>query len=278
MVLDSFEWSALQVIIHNKGTDFNSNDVQSAGHLRIIAESTNKDRVTDRLVLAPGELKIRVNTKGLHPRLSILRTEQHDLTISCTESQTPAEVRQRLAQLLVLVGKVPTARHYSFTTHDDLHEFQRAITGFTVLFSGTAATFAISRRRMVVPIHKKWEAQAACVQLLESDGVVQLVAFFENFSHGESMNFVLKPTDQFESFSKSGNYGVKLSDAKFVLPVQDEAGVGADNGFVCLDQLEYPVEHDDIIVTFDVEDGTYLSPPLNPTPPPHFPLSPHPTY
>ncbi|KFX85795.1 hypothetical protein V490_09406, partial [Pseudogymnoascus sp. VKM F-3557] len=65
MVLDSFEWSALQVIIHNKGTDFNSNDVQSAGHLRIIAESTNKDRVTDRLVLAPGELKIRINTKGL---------------------------------------------------------------------------------------------------------------------------------------------------------------------------------------------------------------------
>ncbi|KFY76955.1 hypothetical protein V498_09460 [Pseudogymnoascus sp. VKM F-4517 (FW-2822)] len=265
MVLDNFEWSALHVIIHNKGSDFNTTSVQSAAHLRIIAESTNKDRVTDRLVLTPGELKIRINTKGLHPRLSILRSEQHDLTISCTESQTPAEVRQRLAQLLVLVAKVPTARHYSFASHDDLHEFQRAITGFTVLFSGTAATFAISRRRMVVPIHKKWEAQAACVQLLESDGVVQLVAFFEGFSHGESMNFVLKPTDSFESFSKGGNYGVKLADAKFVLPVQDEAGMGAENGFVCLDQLEYPVEHDDIIVTFDVEDGTY--PPILPSPP-----------
>lgn len=274
MVLDSFEWSALHVIIHNKGSDFNSTAVQSAAHLRIISESTNKDRVTDRLVLTPGELKIRINTKGLHPRLSILRSEQHDLTISCTESQTPAEVRQRLAQLLVLVAKVPTARHYSFTTHDDLHEFQRAITGFTVLFTGTAATFAISRRRMVVPIHKKWEAQAACVQLLESDGVVQLVAFFDGFSHGESMNFVIKPTDSFESFSKGGNYGVKLADAKFVLPVQDEAGVGAENGFVCLDQLEYPVEHDDIIVTFDVEDGTY--PPIPPTSPtPNIPLSPH---
>ncbi|KFY39128.1 hypothetical protein V494_04106, partial [Pseudogymnoascus sp. VKM F-4513 (FW-928)] len=218
MVLDNFEWSALQVIIHNKGSDFNSTAVQSAAHLRIIAESQNKDRVTDRLLMIPGELKIRINIKGLHPRLSILRTEQHDLTISCTESQTPAEVRQRLAQLLVLVAKVPTARHYSFGTHEDLHEFQRAITGFTVLFSGTAATFAISRRRMVVPIHKKWETQAACVQLLESDGVVQLVAFFEGFSHGESMNFVIKPTDSFESFSKSGNYGVKLADAKFVLP------------------------------------------------------------
>ncbi|ELR05001.1 hypothetical protein VC83_05112 [Pseudogymnoascus destructans] len=254
MVLDSFEWSALHVIIHNKGSDFNSTAVQSAGHLRIIAESQNKDRITDRLVLAPGELKIRISTKGLHPRLTILRSEQHDLIISCTESQTPAEVRQRLAQLLVLVAKVPTARHYSFATHDDMHEFQRAITGFSVLFSGTAATFAISRRRMVVPIHKKWETQAACVQLLESDGVVQLVAFFEGFSHGESMNFVLKPTDSFESFNKGGNYGVKLADAKFVLPVQDEAGMGAENGFVCLDQLEYPVEHDDIIVTFDVED------------------------
>lgn len=273
MVLDSFEWSALHVIIHNKGSDFNSTAVQSAGHLRIIAESQNKDRITDRLVLTPGELKIRINTKGLHPRLSILRSEQHDLTISCTESQTPAEVRQRLAQLLVLVAKVPTARHYSFASHDDLHEFQRAITGFSVLFSGTAATFAISRRRMVVPIHKKWEAQSACVQLLESDGVVQLVAFFEGFSHGESMNFVLKPTDSFESFSKGGNYGVKLADAKFVLPVQDEAGVGADNGFVCLDQLEYPVEHDDIIVTFDIEDGTY--PPIPPPPPQTIPLSPH---
>lgn len=81
---------------------------------------------------------------------------------------------------------------------------------------------------------------------------MQLLAFFEDFSHGKSMNFVLKGTDVFEYFSRSGKSGIKIVDAKFALPKSSEAE-GAE--FVCLDMPEYPGEHDDITIGFDSEKG-----------------------
>jgi hypothetical protein len=158
-----------------------------------------------------------------------------------------------------------------------LHKFEYAITGFQVLFDGyvtisffpaieheaadllmiyyfvsVASMFAISRRRMVVPIYKKWDANKARVQIIKHEKVVQLVAFLEGFSHGKSMNFVLKGTDNFEAFSRSGKYGVRIVDAKFALPKSNEE-TGSE--FVCLDMPEYPGEHDDITIGFDSETG-----------------------
>lgn len=273
-VLDSFEWHAVHVIIHNKGADANARGVQSASHYRIIAESKNNYRVTDRLIIGSGELKIRINTRGSGSELIILREPQQDMTISCPESKTSTDTRHGLSQLLGLVSKLPTVRKYVFAAPEDLHEFQRALTGCNVRYDGTASSFSISRRRMVVPIHKKWDALHARVQVVENDGIVQIAAFFEDFSHGECMNFAVKATDAFESFAKSGGkFGVKLTDAKFALPKQDEAG-GAENAFVTLDLLEYPAEHDDIMIIFDTEDGM-LTPLLFP---PAFLLGRRPTF
>jgi hypothetical protein len=115
-----------------------------------------------------------------------------------------------------------------------------------------ATSFTISRRRMVVPIYKKWEAPLARIQIVRQERVVQLLVFFADFPHGTCMNFVLKGTDHMESFSRSGKFGIRLVDAKFALPKKDE---DPSSNFVCLDMPEYPIEHDDLAISFDTEAG-----------------------
>lgn len=106
---------------------------------------------------------------------------------------------------------------------------------------------------MVVPIHKRWEATSTRLQVIKQDKTFQLVAFFKDFRHGSCMNFVLKSTDIFESFSRSGLFYVRIVDAKFALP---KNGEDANKDFICLDLPEYPGEHDDINIGFETEAGT----------------------
>lgn len=116
-----------------------------------------------------------------------------------------------------------------------------------------ATSFSISRRRMVVPIYKRWEVNSARLQIIKQNKVVQLVGFFKDFAHGSCMNFTLKSTDVFESLARSGIYYVRIVDAKFALP---KTGEDTNKDFVCLDMPEYPGEHDDITIGFEVEAGT----------------------
>jgi hypothetical protein len=115
-----------------------------------------------------------------------------------------------------------------------------------------AASFAISRRRTVVPIHKKWETNSARIQVVQQNKTLQLLAFFSEFSHGTCMNFILKSTDTYETFSRSGKSGLRIVDAKFALPRTDEDNTSR---FVCLDSPDYPLEHDDISITFESQTG-----------------------
>lgn len=106
---------------------------------------------------------------------------------------------------------------------------------------------------MVVPIYKRWEVNFARLQIVKQNTVVQLVGFFRDFTHGSCMNFSLKSTDVFESLARSGIYYIRIVDAKFALP---KTGEDENKDFVCLDMPEYPGEHDDITIGFDVEAGT----------------------
>lgn len=109
----------------------------------------------------------------------------------------------------------------------------------------------------MVPIYKKWEAALARVQVVRQEKVVQMLVFFGDFQHGTCMNFVLKGTDIMESFIRSGKFGIRMVDAKFALPKKDDDPA---SNFVCLDMPEYPIEHDDLTITFDTEAcGLYLS-------------------
>lgn len=272
-VLESCQWRQLHVILHNQGTDLTPRAVQTAPHMRIISESANHDRVTDRLLVTPGELKIRLSTGAQTPSISILRKPQKDMTISCPESKTSHDTRRGFSQLLQLMSKIPTIRTYQFATLPELHDFQRAITGFKVLFDGTASTLSIARRRSLVPIHKKWEAIDSRIQIMENGAQHQVAIFFEGFAHGECMNFRIKPTDSFETFAKSGKFGVKFNEAKFALPEtagsekKDQDGnVGEERitrqeAFIGTDLLDWVSENDDILMTFETEAGEY---PLHP--------------
>lgn len=128
-----------------------------------------------------------------------------------------------------------------------------------------ASTFSISRRRMVVPIYKQWTANQIRIQIVEQDNIIQLLAFFENFSHADAMNFQLRVTDTYEKSDKGGKPSLRMVDCKFALPVEERKGegkMGKEEGrltgwagtkrrFVCLDQIEYPGEHDDVLIGFD---------------------------
>ncbi|EEH10917.1 conserved hypothetical protein [Histoplasma capsulatum G186AR] len=242
-------------VINNGGPSLQSTHGYSSTvlseHLRVFVTS-NWGSATDRINIGPGELKIALDVT-IPTIMSILRPPQLDLGISVADNLVPKETVGDMTNLLKLAQTSSVVRRYNFSSVQDLHRFQKAITNFKVLFDGFASLFTISRRRMVVPIYKKWEASRVRLQVLRQEKIVQLAAFFhDDFSHGKCMNFVLKSTDIFESFNhRSGKFGVKIVDAKFALPKQPADDPTA--GFVCLDMPEYPGEHDDITVVFDSE-------------------------
>ncbi|KAJ5580282.1 uncharacterized protein N7459_006267 [Penicillium hispanicum] len=217
-------------------------------HLRAFV-ATEWGSVTDRINLGPGELKIALDANR-KTGLSLFRPAQQDLTVSLADNLVRPEMPEQVSTLLQTVTATPMVRRFDFGSMQDLHAFEEAATGFRVIYDGNASSFTISRRRMVVPIYKKWEANLARIQIVRQEKVVQLLAFFADFHHGTCMNFVLKGTDHIESFGRSGKFGIRIVDAKFALPKKDD-DPGSD--FVCLDMPEYPIEHDDITITFDSE-------------------------
>lgn len=250
-------WKAARVINDEFGTPGSDQPpTVLADKLKVVLEYQN-GTVTDRVNVAPGELRMRLevsNTKVLR----ILRQPQQDMTMSLSEAQVSKELPRNLSDALQLLKANQTIRTYEFGNLEDLHDFQAALTGFEVIFDATAATCGITRRRMVVPIHKKWEAGCTRIQVVRlEDRQLQLLAFFEDFQHGHCINFVLKGTDVYESLHRGGKSGIRFVDAKFPLPrlPADRDGDYDDVAFVCLDLPDLPGEHDDITIMFEREAG-----------------------
>ncbi|KAJ2975498.1 hypothetical protein NUW58_g8335 [Xylaria curta] len=235
-----------------------------AEKLRIEIDSVDKtgvgivSTITDRVNVAPGELRLRLGTKDILT-LQVLRQPQLDMTISLLETSVPKECAREFAALQKSAQSSPTVRTYRFPSFKDLHAFQLGLTGYSVLFDGVAASLNISRRMMVVPIHKKWEAGTTRIQVVQQEKTVQLLAFFEDWHHGQCMGFVLKGTDVFECFSRNGKAGLKLADAKFPLPKvpADGSSKTDDMAFLCLDMPDFAGEHDDITILFEDGLGEY---------------------
>jgi hypothetical protein len=254
--LKFLDWQSFRVINETHGDIQHSKTVLSE-NLRVILDF-KAGTFTDRVNVGPGELNLRLDVNS-STELKILRQPQQDMTISVSESQVSRELVREVIELLETISKSESTRTYTFPGLQELHLFQTALTGFKVLFDGIASSFNISRRRMVVPIYKKWDAATTRVQVLQKEKVVQLVAFFENFSHGECMNFALKSTDIFETSSRGGKFSLRIVDAKFAMPKErGEGEVGTGAGFVCLDMPEYPGEHDDITIFFENDAGKLL--------------------
>ncbi|KAJ5632071.1 hypothetical protein N7490_008410 [Penicillium lividum] len=211
--------------------------------------ATEWGSVTDRINLGPGELKIGLDVSR-KTGMSLFRPAQQDLTVALADNLIKPELPGEVAGFLEKITTQPMVRRLEFASMNDLHSFQEAVTGFRVVYDGTASCFAISRRRSVVPIYKKWEANLARIQIVKQEKIFQLIAFFSDFQHGTCMNFILKGTDHIESFGRSGKFGIRIVDAKFALPKKDDDPA---SNFVCLDMPEYPIEHDDLAITFDSE-------------------------
>lgn len=204
--------------------------------------------------------------------MSLLRAPQEDLTASLDISKAQ-HGREGLKRFVQTAATTPTTRTLTFPSMEELHTFQKALTRYTVKFDCTATLFAISRRRMVVPIYKKWEATKVRIQILTLGNITKIAAFFEDFSHADAMVFQIKAADTFEKAKgdKPAKYCVKFVDAKFSLPKkekdvgeagEDEAhsdsqiwGKGVRRRFISLEGLEYAGEHDDITIGFETEDG-----------------------
>lgn len=181
---------------------------------------------------------------------------------------------ESLTRLVRTTAATPTTRTLTFSTLEEMHTFQQALTRYTVRFDGSANLFAISRRRMVVPIYKKWEATKVRIQILTLGSVTKIAAFFEDFSHADAMVFQIKSTDTFEKAKgdKPAKYCVKFVDAKFSLPkkekdgeeMEDEPpsdakvwGRGVRRRFINMEGLDYAGEHDDITIGFETEEGMF---------------------
>lgn len=252
--LKSLQWQGFRVINYDH-TDFQTDKTVLSENLRVAIDFKGGS-LTDRINVEPGELKIRLDITS-PTELKILRQSQEDMTVSVAESQVPKDLPRELTTIMLdSIAKSESTRKYTFPTLQELHLFQAAITGFAVVFDGIACSFNISRRRMVVPIYKKWDAATTRVQLVQREKVIQLVAFFDNFNHGKAMNFTLKSTDVFETSSNKKTFSLRIVDAKFSLPkAQKGTEAGIDHEFVCLDMPEYPGEHDDVTIVFDTEAG-----------------------
>ncbi|KAK8113886.1 hypothetical protein PG999_005955 [Apiospora kogelbergensis] len=222
--------------------------------------------ITDRLNMAPGEFKVRLGTKDFLT-VHILRHPQADMTVSIIDRPGLTDAPREFTQVQDAVSRSQTVRTYRFNSFKDLHAFEAGVTGYTVLFDGAAASLNISRRRMVVPVYKKWESGTARIQVVQQEKTIQLLAFFEGWHHGQAMGFVLKGTDVYEVFGKGSKAGLKLVDAKFPLPKVPEEGRDKtdDMAFVSLDMPDYAGEHDDISIVFDDEGGKSGQIPYNPS-------------
>ncbi|EEU46462.1 uncharacterized protein NECHADRAFT_37905, partial [Fusarium vanettenii 77-13-4] len=245
-------WKAVRIVNDEYGGDFPPTVL--ADRLKVVLDYQNGN-VADRINVAPGELRVRLEVTNAK-LLRVLRQPQKDMTMSVSEAQVPKELPRNMTDGLQLLRHNQTIRTFEFNNLKDLHDFQFAMTGFEVIFDALAVTFAISRRRMVVPIHKKWEAGYTRIQVIQQeDKQLQLLAFFEDFHHGHCMNFVLKGTDVYESVQRSSKSGIKFVDAKFPLPrlPADKDGDYDEMAFVCLDLPDLPGEHDDISILFEKE-------------------------
>lgn len=253
---ESLDWQGF-IFINQQQSDLQCCKTILSERLRMIIEF-RYGTMTDRINVGPGELKYRVDPR--HPCvIQILRQPQMDWT-TLIESKAPKGSPQELEGLLNILKESDSTRAYTFSSMAELHLFQLALTGFEVLFDDVVTTFNISRRRMVVPIYKKWDASMPRIQIVKKEKVIQLVVFFENFSHGDCMSFALRSTDIFESSSRGGKYLLRVVDAKFALPKTKADGCEIDHEFISLDLPEYPGEHDDISIHFENENGMRCSP------------------
>ncbi|MCJ1281009.1 hypothetical protein MMC26_000327 [Xylographa opegraphella] len=242
-------WQNMKVVIGKQRTENTKSAVTE--YLRVCM-SCNYGSLTDPINLGPGELHLNLDTT-IKTCLRLLRPRQTDITSCFAKNMLPKGAAKTISETLAVIAAKPTIADTSnvFDKEIDLHRFQALVTGFSVVFDGFVSSFSISRRHKGIPINKHLETLRARLQIVRQDKNIQLVAFFQDFPLGRSMNFVLRGVDTYEAFTHSGKHYIRFVDAKFAALKDDKHH---DWEFVCLDLLEYAAEHDDVVVGFSSEE------------------------
>jgi hypothetical protein len=176
--INDFQWQSLRVITRQPSDpedvlNIESSQTVQSESLRIIVDSS-KGRITDSVNIGIGELKIRRNVIASGHELHVLRLPQEDLSFSLSNYSTAeSEHPDNLETDLDTLRTQPSIRTYNFPNLSELHLFQSAITGFSILFDAMVTSFSISRRRMMIPIHKEWSSPHTRIQVLRRGKVVQ---------------------------------------------------------------------------------------------------------
>lgn len=233
--------------------------------------------ILTRVSSSVGAVQIRLEAKALATLKILHRIDSHRSTVTAGPDLDGLDTVQRVFDLMSKPND-EVIQTCAFANVRDLHLFQAAITGYQVLFDAVAIHFSIPRRRMFVPITQTWGTTGARVQVVRREGLLRLIAFFEGYELADSLDFQVKSSDAFEKVdvkaSKGhgderrptrGGYGVKLVDAKFLLPGSGKDDEDERNGvnvireigakFVNLDVDQYAMEHEDITIAFETEQG-----------------------
>ena len=252
--ISDLRWHKLRIVSRQPPSHGHDSQLKARSETLRILGDCDSGTFTDRIGAGPGELQVNLSVMDFK-EIKLLQAAKQNMTWSLIDGVLEEADLSSLSHMLHSLDKSPYVRAYHFDSSSEAHNFQAILTGFHVLYDGLAKSFSISRPRTVVPLHKHWEASTPRLQIVKQDKTVQLVAFFKDFSHGACMNFVLKVTDCFERFSRSGVFFLRIVDAKFALP-KGESDPARD--FVCLDVPDWPSEHDDIVIGFDTEQGKHL--------------------
>jgi hypothetical protein len=245
----SQKWLRFSIIDVDPSVAFNSSEGPPDSK-RLVGDF-GAGTMTDRISSGPGAVFIALSPVRQN-ELCVVRPRQDNMTITASKSQISPDMLGCVKYALQNVSSLETMRKYSFVALQDLHFFQLAMTGFAVGFDSVIPQFSITRRRMVVPIHKKWEAVSVRIQVVKHGANMQLLVFFQNFIQGHCMSVPLKGTDTYESFDKAGKYHTRIVEARFALPKNAEA---ENRTFLSLDNPEYASEQDDIVLTFESDIG-----------------------
>ena len=255
------KWKSLDMIDEDDPADPQrlSSSADASETLRVMMYSKTGS-IVDRMNDAAVDLKIRLEPANPEQFQIYRNAERHDMTIAIGPDLSETN---ELRQVFDVVASGPHMSAYTFTNLKDLHIFERAVTGFRVIYDGVVSSFSIPRRKPGSVVAKHLESTAARVQIVEREKVTQLIAFFHDYVLADSINFEIKRTDQFDrTDSKTLGFGVKMVDAKFSLPgsgkddpIKDGAVRDVSAKYTAFDTDEYAAEHDDITISFKTEQG-----------------------
>ena len=177
------------------------------------------------------------------------RAPQQDMNMTIRFRAVPSSAAKVAEQLLAQSQRHSTTWRYTFSTVEQLHAFQKCLTGADVLFDGIASSFRVSRGSGLRT--KREELGTTRLQIFHdgSGPTWKILAYFED---GQGMSLALGPSDTFERSNSKGKYSIRLVDAIVGLPAEDEGD--EKRGFLSVEDVAEGKERDDITVTFEGED------------------------